>query len=102
MADTEHKPHPVPIVSRAKLEQMHTGSLMNRRSALLKCAETAAIPGDAALNRPGARARTIRFKDQPEWKQAYAELKDVLSIREHVPNKQERKAMRQERARQRK
>lgn len=75
----------------AELEAMHTGSLMSRRKALLKCDESFELSEQTARSRSGM----IEFKDTPEWKQAYQQLKEVLAKREHVPNKQERKKLRQ-------
>lgn len=77
-----------------ELEAMHTGTLMSRSRTLLKCAETSTltIQDKASLFTP------ILFKDTVVWKNAYQELKSVLDQREHLPNKQERKAMRQARA----
>lgn len=76
-----------------ELEAMHAGTLMNRRKALLKCPETSGLAASQAL--PNA---AIGAKDTPSWKKAYSELKIVLDKREHLPNKQERKALRQARA----
>ena len=70
---------------------MHTGSLMSRRKALLQCKESLDLSGEVAQKSPGL----IEFKDTPEWQCAYNDLKQVLSQREHLPNKQERKALRQ-------
>lgn len=77
-----------------ELAAMHTGSLMSRRQALLKCADTAPLSEQekASLFLP------IRFKDTQVWKNAYRDLKSVLDKREHLPNKQERKALRQAQA----
>ncbi|MBO1520051.1 hypothetical protein [Oceanisphaera pacifica] len=81
----------------AELEAMHTGSLMNRRKALLKCPETSTLPElDKALP-----TGDIRFKDTAAWRKAYQDLKSVLDTREHLPSKKERKAMRQQRVRSR-
>lgn len=84
----------VKTLSVAELEAMHTGSLMSRRKALLKCEESS----PAGRVSHGAQAEFIEYKDTPAWQRAYRELKAVLATREHVPNKQERKAMRQARA----
>lgn len=81
----------------AELEAMHTGSLMSRRKALLSCSETA-----GAAHQPESPAsQSIEFKDSDGWRRAYRELKSVLDKREHLPSRQERKAMRQARAKQR-
>jgi len=74
-----------------ELAAMHTGSLMSRRKALLKCEESIELSGQVAPESTGP----IEFKNTPEWKRAYNELKQVLALRENVPNKQERKAIRQ-------
>ncbi|WP_319781871.1 hypothetical protein [Oceanisphaera sp. IT1-181] len=81
----------------AELQAMHTGTLMSRRQALLKCPETSTltIADKASLFTP------IRFKDTTVWQSAYRELKTELDKREHLPNKQERKALRQARAKRR-
>lgn len=88
-------PRTVALKSIDELESMHTGSLMSRRKALLQCKESS---GPDARKRPGV----IEFKDSPEWQLAYSDLKQILSQRENVPNKQERKAMRQAAAKARK
>ena len=79
----------------AELEAMHTGSLMSRRKALLKCDESFELSDQTTRSSSGL----IEFKDTPEWKQAYQQLKEVLADREHVPNKLERKNLRQLKAR---
>ncbi len=78
----------------SELEAMHTGTLMNRRKALLKCDET---PELSRQNKPPSTDK-IEFKNTAEWQQAYQELKAVLSTRENIPNKQQRKAIRQAKA----
>lgn len=86
--------NPIEPKTLVELEAMHTGSLMNRRKALLKCPETSTLPElDKAL--PNG---DIRFKDTAVWRKAYQDLKSVLDLREHLPNKQERKALRQQQA----
>ncbi len=89
--EVEHK-------TMTELEAMHTGTLMNRRKALLKCPEISELPPQEKASAFGK----IRFKDTVVWQKAYQELKSVLDKREHLPNKQERKAMRQAQARARK
>jgi len=77
---------------------MHTGSLMKRRAALLACEESFTVADRDVL--PDTENGRIEFKNTPQWQQAYADIKSVLATREHIPNKQERKAIRQARARQ--
>ena len=78
----------------AELEAMHTGTLMSRRQALLKCAETSTL----TLQDKASLFTPIQFKDTVVWKSAYQELKSVLDQREHLPNKQQRKVLRQAQA----
>ena len=89
----------VPIKTTQELEAMHTGTLMNRRKALLKCEETYAH-SDQTSHKPSNDM--IEFKDTPQWQAAYADVKSILATRENVPNKAERKAMRQAKAKARK
>ena len=79
---------------------MHTGSIMSRRAALLKCEESFEMSDRNGYETKPNVSQTglIEFKNTPEWQQAYKELKKVLSTRENVPNKQERKEIRREKA----
>jgi len=77
--------------SLEELKAMHTGSLMSRRKALLKCEESCDLSDQVEQQSTGA----IEFKNTPEWQRAYSDVKQVLSQRENMPNKQERKAIRQ-------
>ena len=74
---------------------MHTGSLMARRKALLKCEESlSASDRDIGYKvAPG----TIEFKDSEERKHAYRQLKNVLSKMENWLSKGEKKAARRSR-----
>jgi hypothetical protein len=85
-------PSIVKIIPLNELESMHTGSLMARRKALLKCeASLSASDRDSGYKvAPG----TIEFKDSEEWKLAYRQLKNVLSKRENWPIKGDKKAAR--------
>ena len=77
---------------------MHTGALMSRRAALLKC-EGLFEKSDrykCEMKPLAKNTGLIEFKDTFEWQQAYKDLKDVLKTREHLPNKQERKEIRKE------
>lgn len=96
MAD-KHQANIIEPKTLAELQAMHTGTLMNRRQALLKCPETSTLTArdKASLLLP------IRFKDTAVWQNAYRELKSVLDTREHQPTKQQRKALRQARAKKR-
>ncbi|KAA3637988.1 MAG: hypothetical protein DWP95_13560 [Proteobacteria bacterium] len=84
--------------SLAELESMHTGTLMTRRKALLKCDESF----EASNQTKPSNSGMIEFKNTPQWQQAYKDLKTVLDTRENLPNKQQRKAIRQAKAKARK
>lgn len=73
-----------------ELESMHTGSLLSRRKALLKCDECFEMSDEliAPVN------DLIQFKNTDVWKQAYRELQEVLSERENIPGKKERAILR--------
>ena len=87
----------IPPKTLAELEAMHTGSLMSRRQALLKCAETSTL----TMQDKASLLIPIQFKDTTVWQNAYRDLKSVLDQREHLLNKQQRKALRQARAKRR-
>ncbi|MFQ3220125.1 MAG: hypothetical protein ACI8R9_000767 [Paraglaciecola sp.] len=84
------------VISKADLEKMHTGTLMTRRSALLKCEESLELSDQYQPTKHSV----IEFKNTSQWKQAYEDLKVILSGRENIPNKQERKALRHAKAKQ--
>ncbi len=79
---------------------MHTGTLMARRKALLECDESLEMSDKDEGYQPVDGI--IEFKNTPEWKQAYDDLKSVLSSRGDVLNKQQRKEIRQVRAKEKK
>jgi len=74
-------PSKVKIISPKELENMHTGSLMSRRKALLTCEESLDV-SDRDKNYQ-VETGYIEFKQSSEWKQAYRELKAVLDGREN-------------------
>ncbi len=84
------------VISKTDLEEMHTGTLMSRRNALLKCEESFELSDQYQT----VKHNGIEFKNTPHWKKAYQDLKSVLSTRENIPSKQERKALRQAKAKQ--
>ncbi|QKQ26626.1 hypothetical protein [Candidatus Reidiella endopervernicosa] len=68
------------------LNEMHTGSLMSRRAALLRCEESFELSDRNGYETKPKVSETgvIEFKDTPEWQQAYSELKSVLSTRDNI------------------
>ncbi|WP_390449918.1 hypothetical protein, partial [Pseudoalteromonas sp. MTN2-4] len=85
------------VISKPDLEKMHTGTLMSRRNALLKCEESLELSDQYRAS----SHNEIEFKNTEQWKRAYQDIKAVLATRENIPNKQERKALRQAKAKQR-
>lgn len=84
------------IVPPATLATMPTKVLLGRLRRLLRCEESASV---SDLDQEElSRVTGILFKDTPEWRSAYAELKAALAEREHVPKGRERAAARLGRA----
>ncbi|NMT64375.1 putative bifunctional diguanylate cyclase/phosphodiesterase [Marinobacter orientalis] len=83
-------------MARSELEKLHTGTLMKRRQALLACPE----PPEPVDPTEQAPRGDILYKHTPQWNEAYQDIKSVLAEREHVPNKAERRTIRQARAKQ--
>ena len=96
-----HMSSKVEIRTLEELKNMHTGTLMSRRKALLKCEEAFEVSDSYNYENKSIPNNTgfIEFKDSPEWEKAYKELKSVLSTRENIPNKKERKEIRKNKAR---
>lgn len=87
----------VEIISKDELRSMPTGTLLSRRTNLLKCEESFECSDRFGYEEKPEPKKTgfIEFKDQPTWSQAYKEVKDILSEREHLPSAEERRARRQ-------
>jgi len=86
---------PIPPMSLEELEKLSTRQLLARLRQLHQCEKSALLSDrDDANNASG----TILFKDTPEWKAAYEQLKGTLSVREHVPKGAELAGRRHERA----
>src|SRR5262245_43439847 len=84
--------HSMPI---EELEKLSTKRLLARLKSLQQCEESASRSDRDDLN---IISDAILFKDTPEWKAAYEQLKGVLSQREHVPKGAELARKRHERA----
>jgi hypothetical protein len=91
----------VEIIALEKLNTMHTGTLMRRRLALLKYEESFEATDRVGHEDKPMTKNTgiIEFKATSEWTKAYEELMSILAIRENLPNKQEKKEIRQAKAR---
>ena len=87
----------VPVLDPAVLALMRTRELLGRRRRLLRSVESANL-SDASPEEL-AQATGILFKDTPEWKTAYLQLKQVLATREHIPQGAEARALRLDRIR---
>ena len=68
---------------------MHTGSLMNRRAALLKHEETFEQSDRNGYETKPNHETTdiIKYKNTPAWQLAFKGLKSVLNTRKNIPNK---------------
>ena len=86
----------VKIINKEELQKLHTGTLMKRRESLLACEESFNSSDRFGYEDAPSPDLTgvIEFKDTETWEKAYSELKEVLSTREHWPNKTERKVER--------
>ncbi len=82
-------------MSLEELEKLPTKRLLARLRQLHQCEESVLLSDhDDVSNTSG----TILFKDTPEWKAAYEQVKGALSLREHVPKGAELAGKRHERA----
>ena len=91
-------PRRLPILDRAELEAMQTGSLLSRLRKLLACEESREAsdrPDDSARQAPG---KVIEFKQTAEWIEAHRQLKAVRAHREHLPTAKEQRDKRIARA----
>jgi hypothetical protein len=82
-------------MSLEELEKLSTKQLLARLRRLHQCEESVLLSDrDDASN----TSEAILFKDTPEWKTAYGQIKGVLSLREHVPKGAELDKKRKSRA----
>jgi hypothetical protein len=73
---------PIPPMSLKEIENLSTKQLLARLKRLHQCEESVLLSDrDDESN----TAETILYKDTPEWKTAYEQVKGLLSLREHVP-----------------
>ena len=80
---------------RVELEALSTRRLLARLQQLRECEESLAVSDQTTRSESG----TIEFKQTQEWVQAFQDVKQVLSRREHVPKGAELTALRAGRAR---
>jgi hypothetical protein len=86
---------PIPPMSLEELEKLPTKRLLARLRQLHQCEESVLLSDhDDVSNTSG----TILFKDTPEWKFAYEQVKGALSLREHIPKGAELAGKRHEQA----
>jgi hypothetical protein len=82
----------VAVLGRTSLQSLTTKQLLARLARLRFCEESAELsdmtPPEIEL------ARGILFKRTPEWRTAYADLKEVLATRDHVSRISTRKSAR--------
>lgn len=73
-------------VAREELESMPTGALLARLKRLRWCEDSPEM-SDLSKDERATATHLILFKTDPAWRQAYADLKDVLASREHLDAK---------------
>lgn len=75
---------------------MHTGSLLKRRNKLLACEESFELSDRFGYEtKPDPEVTGfVEFKDTAAWEKAYKEVKDILSARENVLSREDRKKAR--------
>ena len=89
------KRSPLAVITPEALEKMPTKQLLGRLRRLRECEESASLSDSTTP----AQDAGIVFKETPEWRTAYRQLKQVLSNREHVRTSAERTALRKRRGR---
>lgn len=75
---------PMPLIG---LETLPTKQLLARLRRLNQCEESLALSDRDVADNSGC----IEFKQSSEWMEAFRDVKQVLSRREHIPNKSELK-----------
>jgi len=75
-------PKTIEPISKADLFKLHTGSLLTRLQNLRKLPESFETSDLSDEERDLARNK-IAFKNTPAWKEAWSDLKEELSGREH-------------------
>lgn len=94
-------PSKVRVIAKVELNSMHTGTLLRRRTELLKCEESFEVSdrfGHEPVPNP-AESGYIEFKNQPQWAVAYQDVKDVLADRDHLPTGEQRRQARMQQPR---
>ena len=84
----------IPVLAPEALASMPTKQLLGRLRSLQQCEESVALSDRTPEE--VATTEGVLFKNTTEWQTAYADLKAILAMREHVPSAAERdKARRQ-------
>ena len=83
----------IPVISRSELERLPTKALLGRLKRLHECEQEPAASDLDPDELAAVEARGgISFKSEPQWRSAFADLKEILATREHVPRPAERRA----------
>src|SRR5262245_20693991 len=85
----------IPVLAPKALASMPTKHLLGRLRSLQQCEDSAAL-SDRSPEEVAA-SEGILFKNTAEWQTAYADLKAVLALREHVAPAAKRAAARRQR-----
>jgi hypothetical protein len=76
----------LPVLTPAELDALPTAALLARLQRLRWCEESADA-SDLSGEELAQALHLVVFKSDPAWRAAYADLKQILAEREHVPNK---------------
>ena len=74
--------NPIHPISIEELEKLSTKQLLSRLRRLHQCEESVLLSDHDDVS---YTSDAMQFKNTPEWKDAYENVKGLLSLREHVP-----------------
>lgn len=78
------KRHPVPILPKDELQAWPTKRLLGRLHSLRILEEAPELSDMTRWEAQEWTSGKIGFKSEPEWHEAYQDIKDILAKREHV------------------
>lgn len=77
------KTNPITPIKKCDVEKLNTKALLARLSQLRKLTDRPEL-SDLTEQELHKTASAISFKNTPAWKQAWADVKQALSTRDHV------------------
>ncbi|WP_310484638.1 hypothetical protein [Chamaesiphon sp. VAR_48_metabat_403] len=70
-------------IQSIELEKLSTKQLLGRLQRLRQCEESLELSDRDNIDLSGC----IEFKQSQEWLEAFRDVKQILSLREHIPKK---------------